>query len=135
MSRHLLVLHSAADRARATRYLAQAPAGTRVEFKAAKRSLAQNDRLWAMLTDIAAQKEHGGRKYTPDQWKALFMHACGREMQFVPTLDGTSFMPLGYRSSELSKAEMSELIEFMAAWGAENGVTFHDQAQAESAAA
>lgn len=80
-----------------------------------------------MLSDIAQQKEHGGRKYTPDQWKCLFMHACGREMQFVPSLDGTSFMPLGYRSSELTKEEMSALIECMFAWGAENGVTFHDQ--------
>lgn len=127
MSKHLLTINSIADRTRAARYVAQAPFGTRVEFRAAKRSLPQNDRMWAMLTDIAAQKQHGGRKYTPDQWKALFMHACGREMQFVPTLDGTSFMPLGYRSSELSKAEMSGLIEFMMAWGAENGVIFHDQ--------
>lgn len=135
MSRALIIIRGAAERARVARWAAQAPFGTRVEFRETKRTLPQNDRMWAMLTDIAAQKEHGGRKYTPDQWKALFMHACGREMQFVPTLDGTSFMPLGYRSSELSKAEMSELIEFMAAWGAENGVTFHDQAQAESAAA
>jgi hypothetical protein len=126
MSRHLLTLYSSADRLRAANYVAKAPFGTRVEFKPAKRSLPQNDRIWAMLTDIAQQKEHCGRKYTPDTWKILFMHACGREMQFVPTLDGSSFMPLGYRSSELSKGEMSELIECIAAWGAENGVTFHD---------
>ena len=134
MSRHLLTIHSAADRARAAKYIADCPFGTRVEFKAAKRTLPQNDRMWAMLTDIAQQKEHCGRKYTPDQWKPLFMHACGREMQFVPTLDGQSFMPLGYRSSELSKDEMSALIEFMFAWGAENGVTFHDQAESANAA-
>jgi hypothetical protein len=88
VSRHLITLHGSADKARATNYIAQAPFGTRVELKAAKRTLPQNDRMWAMLTDIAAQKEHCGRKYTPDQWKVLFMHACGREMQFVPTLDG-----------------------------------------------
>lgn len=130
MSRHLLTIHSTADRARAARYVAQAPFGTRIEFKAAKRTLPQNDRMWAMLTDIARQKEHSGRKYTPDEWKVLFMHACGRETQFVPALNGTGFLPLGYRSSDLSKAEMSDLIEFMMAWGTENGVTFHDQAPA-----
>jgi hypothetical protein len=130
MSRHLLALYGAADRERATRYIAQAPTGTRVEFKAAKRTLPQNDRMWAMLTDIAQQKEHCGRKYTPDRWKVLFMQACGAEMEFVPTLNGDSFMPFGYRSSELSKQEMSDLIEFMFAWGAENGVTFHDQQEA-----
>ena len=127
MSRHLLTINGNVDRARAARYIAQAPSGTRVEFRAAKRTLPQNDRMWAMLTDIAAQKEHCGRKYTPDRWKVLFMQACGSEMEFVPTLDGNSFMPMGYRSSELSKAEMSALIECMFAWGAENGVTFHDQ--------
>jgi cytochrome c5 len=125
-----MTLYGDADRARAVKYVASAPAGTRLEFRAAKRTLPQNDRMWAMLTDIAAQKEHCGRKYTPDQWKVLFMHACGREMQFVPTLDGQSFMPLGYRSSELSKDEMSALIDFMLSWGAENAVTFHDQAEA-----
>jgi hypothetical protein len=133
MSRHLLTLYGNVDRARAARYIAQAPAGTRVEFKAAKRTLPQNDRMWAMLTDIARQKDHCGRKYTPDEWKCLFMNACGRETQFVPTLDGSGFFPLGYRSSDLSKQEMSDLIEFMLSWGAENGVVFHDQQQEAAA--
>ena len=127
MSRHEIVINTTADRARVARYVATAPFGTRVQLLASKRTLPQNARMWAMLTDIARQKDHGGRKYTPDQWKCLFMHACGREMQFVPSLDGASFMPLGYRSSELSKQEMSDLIECMLAWGAENGVVFHDQ--------
>lgn len=130
MSRHLIPINSTANRARAARYVAQAPFGTRVEFKASKRTLPQNDRMWAMLTDISTQKEHAGRKYPPDVWKILFMQACGRETQFLPSLDGTTFLPLGYRSSDLSKTEMSELIECMFAWGAENGVTFHDEASA-----
>lgn len=130
MSRHLIVLHSTAARAQAARYIAKAPTGTRVELKAAKRTLPQNDRMWAMLTDIARQKEHCGFKYTPDQWKVLFMHACGREVQFLLSLDRATFIPWGQSSSDLSKSEMSDLIEFMMAWGTENGVTFHDQAPA-----
>jgi len=126
MSRALIVLQNPLDRDRAARWLKQAPLGTRIEFKAAKRSRAQNDRMWAMLTDIASQKEHCGRKYTTDQWKVLFMHACGREVQFMPALDGTTFVPWGQSSSDLSKEEMTALIDFMHAWGAENGVTFHD---------
>lgn len=126
MSRHLITLNSSADRARVVKYAAQAPPGTRVEFKAAKRTLPQNDRMWAMLTDISAQKEHHGKKYTPDQWKVIFMSACGREVQFIPALDGSGFIPWGQSSSDLSKDEMSELIEFMMAWGTENGVVFHD---------
>lgn len=127
MSRAVLILANAAVRSKAAAWVMSAPQGTRVEFRETKRSIPQNDRMWAMLSDIAQQKEHCGRKYTPDQWKVLFMQACGSEMQFVPTLDGTTFMPLGYRSSELSKQEMSALIECIMAWGAQNGVTFHDQ--------
>lgn len=102
------------------------PVGGRIEFKAPKRTVPQNDRMWAMLTDVAGQKVHCERKYSPDQWKVIFLAACGREMQFIPSLDGSTFIPWGQSSSDLSKDEMSALIEFMQAWGAENGVIFHD---------
>lgn len=126
MSRAVILLSRADDRIRAKSWIDKAPWNTRVEFKAEKRSREQNDRMWAMLTDIAAQKEHSGRRYTPDQWKVLFMHACGREVQFIPSLDASTFIPWGQSSSDLSKGEMSNLIEFMLAWGAEHGVVFHD---------
>lgn len=126
MGRALIVVRTAADRERAAAWARKAPTGTRIEFKAAKRSLPQNDRLWAMLSDVAQQAKHCGRSYTADAWKVLFMHACGREVQFIPALDGSTFIPWGQRSSDLSKQEMSELLDFIAAWGAENGVVFHD---------
>ena len=106
--------------------VAAAPAGTRVEVKAAKRSLDQNSMLWSALSQIALQKTHCGRKYTPDQWKVIFMHACGREVQFIPSLDQSTFIPWGQRSSDLSKAEMSELLECVVAWCAQNGVKLYD---------
>ena len=56
------------------------------------------------------------------------MHACGREVQFIPALDNSTFIPWGQSSSDLSKEEMTALIEFMFAWGAEKSVTFHDGA-------
>ena len=126
MSRALIAIHGKADRERVAKWATQAPTGTRVEFKQAKRSLPQNDRMWAMLTDVATQKEHAGRKYTPDQWKILFMHACGREVQFIPALDNATFIPWGQSSSDLSKQEMTDLIEFIFSWGSEHGVVFHD---------
>jgi hypothetical protein len=129
MSRALVVIRSSSDRERIARWARQAPAGTRVEFKQERRSLPQNDRMWAMLTDVSTQKKHCGRRYTPDQWKVLFMHACGREVQFIPALDKSTFIPWGQSSSDLSKAEMSNLIDFISAWGAENGVTFDDDVE------
>lgn len=126
MTRSLLILRNGAVRQRAIDFIRRAPDGTRVEFKAEKRSTAQNDRMWAMLSDIAKQAKHNGRSYAADAWKCLFLHALGQEIQFIPTLDGKSFMPYGNRSSDLSKSEMSDMIELIASWGAENGVTFHD---------
>lgn len=125
MSRHMLVLHTEEDRKRARTYVNSAPVGTRVELKAEKRSLPQNDRMWAILTDISAQKDHNGRRYTPDQWKCLMLHAIGREVSFIPSLDGSTFLPWGQSSSDLSKEEMTALIDFMQTWTAENGVTLH----------
>lgn len=126
MSRALITIHDTAARERASKWVRGCPSGTRIEFKASKRTLPQNDRMWAMLSDIATQKTHCGNRYTPDQWKCLMMHACGREVQFIPSLDGATFIPWGQRSSDLSKAEMSELIEFMFMWGAQNGIVFHE---------
>ena len=130
MSRALVILDSPMARSRAASLVMRAPAGTRCEFKASKRSLPQNDMMWSLLTEVSRQKEHAGRRYTPDQWKVLFMHACGREVQFVPSLDGSTFLPWGQSSSDLSKQEMTDLIEFILAWGAQNGVTFGDEARA-----
>ena len=124
MSRALLRIDGPVTRARAMRLMERVPEGTRVEFKGARRTLPQNDKMWAMLSEIARQKTHCGRRYTADNWKSIFMHAMGRETIFVPSLDGETFFPIGWRSSDLSKEEMSELIEFILAWGAQNGVTF-----------
>jgi len=129
MSRHLLTIYSQEDRERAAKYIRTCPVGTRVEVKAIKRSLPQNDLMWAMLTDVAAQKDHNGRRYTPDQWKVIFMCAIGREVQFIPSLDGKTFIPWGQSSSDLSRQEMTALIDFIDAWGAQNGVTFHHPAE------
>lgn len=130
MSRALIIVQREADRLKAVRWAQQAPTGTRIEFKAARRSLDQNAKMWALLTDVATQKTHMGRRYSPDQWKIIFLHACGREVQFVPALDGSTFLPFGQSSSDLSKSEMSDLIECIVAWGAQNNVVFSDQEQA-----
>ena len=129
MGRALLTLRTPEDRERACAWVRKAPDETRITFQASKRSLPQNDRMWAMLTDVAEQAEHTGRRYSTKQWKVLFMHACGREVQFLPALAGSTFIPWGQSSSDLSKDEMSELIDFIGAWGAEHGVVFHDQAE------
>jgi len=128
MSRALVVLWNAADREKVARWASKAPPGTRVEFKATKRSIPQNDRLWAFLTEIAAQRDWHGVKLTADDWKLLFLDALKRELRIVPNLAGNGFVNLGRSSSDLSKEEMSDLIEIITAWGVERGVQFNDPA-------
>jgi len=135
MSRALLILRSDAIRAKAIHWISRLPEGTRVEFKEPQRSLDQNAKMWAGLTDIAAQATHAGRKWSTDQWKCLFLCALGRETQFIPSLDGQGFIPYGQSSSDLSKKEMTDLIELMQSWGAEHGVTFHEPSELQKAKA
>lgn len=127
MTRVHIVIKSKADREKLKRWMDGVPDFTRVDLKEPKRTPAQNDRMWAMLTDIAAQAMLGGKRFTSDQWKVIFLHARGQEIQLLPSLDGQSFVPWGQSSSDLSVAEMTGLIELMFKFGAEHGVQFQDE--------
>lgn len=126
MARALIILRTQADRQKAAQWCVKGPVGTRVEYKAPKRSLPQNDRMWAMLTDIAQQQLYHGLKLMADDWKLLFLDALKREVRMVPNLDGNGFVSLGRSSSDLSKTEMTDLIEIIFEWGSRNGVVFHE---------
>jgi hypothetical protein len=94
-----------------------------MELRPATRSDAQNAALWSLLGQIVkARPVHNGVQMDAETYKALFMHALGREVRFVPTLDGSSMLPLGLRSSKLTKAEFSDLIELILAWCAANEI-------------
>jgi NinB protein len=120
-----LVIANETIRQKAMKWLANAPIGYRIIFREPKRSGEQNDLMWMLLSFVASQKLHQGRKYAPEVWKCIFMNALGQETKFIPTLDGQSVFPISLRSSQLSKKEMTDLIEFIYAWGAENNVNFY----------
>ena len=123
MSRHVITLRNEADRAKVLGWLQRCAYGFRIEVKEPKRSDEQNDRMWAMLTEISGQATINGKKFAPDAWKCIFMKAMGKEAQFLPTLDGNSFFPTGFRSSDLTVREMSDLQTFIEAWAAEQLIT------------
>lgn len=125
---HRTILRSAFARQRAKELIDQAPDGFIAEVREPKRTLSQNDKMWAMLTDISVAKP-GGQRYTPDEWKPRVMQACGFECQFLPgILDGHPF-PVGFKSSELTKAQMAALITWMQAWGDEQGIRWTHEAK------
>ena len=122
-----LVIANEGIRKKAMEWLAKVPTGWRVVFREPKRSTEQSDLMWTLLSFVASQKLHHGRKYPPEVWKCIFMNALGQETKFIPTLDGQSVFPISFRSSQLSVKEMMDLIEFISAWGAENGVKFYGE--------
>lgn len=104
----------------ARKCLSEAAPDVIVTFKEPTRSLDQNAKLWAMLTDIRRAKPMG-RDMVEDDWKAVFMRALGHEIRFIPDIDGEMF-PLGYRSSHMTVKQMSALIEYMHWFCAEHDV-------------
>lgn len=92
------------------------------------RSPDQNAALWAKLTDIAQQVEWYGRKLSPETWKTMFTASLSRQ-DVVPGIDG-GFVAVGEPTSSMSRKRFSELLELIAAFGAERGVRWNDEARA-----
>ena len=103
----------------------KAPQDAVVKVSAAKRSDDQNAKMWAMLSDISRAKPEG-RAHIPEVWKCIFMAALGHEVKFETGLDGQPF-PIGFRTSKLTKAQMSDLIEFIYAYASKHGVKWSEE--------
>lgn len=101
-----------------------------ITAKPVTRSSSQNAKLHAMLTEIAGQKEWAGMRRDVDTWKRLMVaawcRARGENVELLPALDGHGVDIVFRRTSELSKGEMAELIEFVQAWAVEQGVQLSD---------
>jgi DUF1365 family protein len=93
-----------------------------VEIKPETRTLAQNARLWAMLTDVSKQVNWYGRKLSEEEWKHVFTASLAKQ-DVVPGIDG-GFVVLGKSTSKMTKPEMSELQQLIEAFGAQQGVRF-----------
>lgn len=124
MGRALLILNSPEARQKAAQWLSMAPDGTRLTFQGPKRTLPQNDALWAALTDLSIQLVWHGQRLSPDDWKLVMLAGLKQEMRIVPNMDGNGFVQLGRSSSDLSKEEFTELLSLVYAFGAREGVTF-----------
>lgn len=114
-----------AQRKLAHRLIDAAPADCVVNIREAKRSLEQNAKMHAMLSDVSRSKPMG-RVLKPEGWKALFMDMIDKKPSWEPNLDGTGVVCIGYKSSHLNKSEMSDLIESIYAFGAEHGVVWSE---------
>lgn len=124
-----VILTSDYRRMQAHRLIEKVPTGAVVTIRPARRTSDQNALMWAMLSEISRARPEG-RELTPDIWKALFMHSLDHTQRFEMALDGKGMVPVGFRSSKLSKAQFSDLIEIIHEYAARHGITLTDEINA-----
>lgn len=104
-----------------------------LEVRPQTRSDAQNKLLHAMLGDIARQVDWAGKKRDTDTWKRLltaaWLRARGESVELLPAIDGHGVDVVFRHTSKLTRAECSELCEYIMAWCAEHGVELRDSRQ------
>lgn len=101
-----------------------------LELRPEKRSDAQNRLLHALLSDISKQKEWAGAKRDVDTWKRLltaaWLRSWGEHIEMLPALDGNGIDIVFRKTSQLTKAECSELSEFVMAWAITNDIKIQE---------
>lgn len=114
-------------RAAALDAITRAPDETLVVVKPPTRTLAQNSLLHAMLTEIVASgHEYAGCRRTLDEWKVIFVSAhavaTNRPSELVEGLEGEAVM-LRESTAMMSRDRLGSLVDYMAAWCAQHGIT------------
>jgi len=120
-----VILDSRYRRDQAHRLIDVAPVGAVMTIAFARRSNDQNDKMWALLSDISRAKPEG-RMWPPETWKAAFMHLLGHQVRFAEGLDNSGPFPMGFRSSRLSKQQMSDLIECATEYAVRHGIALKE---------
>lgn len=132
MTKRRYVLAHQVARQRAMEDVRTAPEGYVVKVEEPSRTLDQNAKLWPMLTDVSKQVRwpvDGELAYmAEDDWKDLFTAALRKHQRMAKGIDGGVVM-LGSRTSRMKKAEFSDLIEIIYAFGAEHGVQWSEPMQ------
>lgn len=100
-----------------------------VTLKTETRSDAQNRLLWQRLAELAEGIEWYGQKLTSEEWKDV-ISASLRKQKVVPGIERGQFVVVGQRTSKMTVAEMTEMLDCISAFGAQQGVTFRDETYA-----
>lgn len=89
------------------------------------RSLEQNAKLHAMLTDVSRQSMFMGKKRSVEFWKGLFVSgwqiATGQSPEIVPGLEG-EFINIRESTSRMSVRKLAGVIEYVDAYCAMNDI-------------
>ena len=101
-----------------------------VKIQPITRSLEQNSKLHALLSDISKQYEFNGKKRDIDTWKMIMVSAhkiaTGGQAEMVIGLEG-EVINLRESTAQMSVKRLASLIEYITSWGVQNGVRFNDR--------
>jgi len=89
------------------------------------RTLEQNARLNAMCQDVSRAVVWHGQRLSKDDWRHMFVASYRKGQRAVPGIDG-GFVVLGASSRDLSVSECSDVMEIIAAFGAERAVKWSE---------
>ncbi|MFT4271833.1 MAG: recombination protein NinB [Pantoea sp.] len=89
------------------------------------RSLEQNAKLHALLTDVSRQAVFMGKKRSVEFWKGLFVSgwqiATGQNPEIIPGLEG-EFINIRESTARMSARKLSGVIEYVHAYCAMNDI-------------
>lgn len=125
MKQYFVLVHQEARR-NAQQAIETAKDGSVVEIKEKTRTLAQNAFLHTLIRKVSKTIEWAGAKRDEETWKRLltaaWLRARGDNVELLPALDGHGIDVVFRKTSDLNVSELNELIEFIEAWSADNGI-------------
>ena len=100
-----------------------------LEIKESGKSRDQEEKYHAMIGEIAKQAQHLGSKWDAESWKRLLVDQFCRDNNIktgavIPNLSGDGIVQLGMQTRKFTQEQASKFVEWLHAWGAENGVVY-----------
>lgn len=104
--------------------------GSVISVSPPKRSLEQNGKFHALLTDIArSPMEWAGKRRTIEEWKALTIsaHAVATNQagEIIPGIEG-EFVAIRESTAQMGVARASSLIEYVIAFCVQHGIEMRE---------
>lgn len=98
-----------------------------LEIRPESKTRDQEKKYHAMIGDIAKQAQHIGASWEPEDWKRLLVDKFARETnrthgKVIPNLDKTGVVEVGVQTRKFSRSDGSEFIDWLYAWGVDNGI-------------
>lgn len=125
-----MVHHAARDGA--VRAVKAAPEGYVVVVRPPNRSLDQNSKFHALVSDITkAKPTWKGVNMDAEDWKQILVlsHAiatAGGSVRMVPDLEGHGYIQLRESTAKMNKGRGSSLIEYTIAWAVAHDIPLRD---------